>query len=201
MPETIGIYGGTFDPPHLGHLTLASQAGQQLSFNRLLWVLTPQPPHKTIHPITPLKHRFEMLRLMIEELHNHEISTVEMDRPAPHYTSDSLRLLHLQHPQAKLVLVVGGDSLANLLTWHAPQEIINYCNWLAVMRRPADQINLKLLEENLPGITEKIKWVDAPLLEIASREIRQQIANGNQEVQRYLHKKVYDYIQQNQLYR
>jgi len=108
MSEIIGIFGGTFDPPHLGHLILAAEAQSQLQLSRVLWMLTPQPPHKSERSITPLKHRLEMLRRAIFETPGFEISTVEVDRPGPHYTIDSLTLLQRKYPDGKLVLLLGG---------------------------------------------------------------------------------------------
>ncbi len=94
MPRpNIGIFGGTFDPPHIGHLVLASEAVQQLNLSRLLWVLAPEPPHKLEQPITSLPHRLEMLKRTIAENPSFEISRIEIDRPGPHYTVDMLRLL------------------------------------------------------------------------------------------------------------
>ncbi|MEJ5223535.1 MAG: adenylyltransferase/cytidyltransferase family protein, partial [Anaerolineales bacterium] len=83
--ETIGLFGGTFDPPHVGHLILAAEARDQLGLSRVLWVLTPQPPHKQGQPITPLAHRLAMLAHMLADSPEFEISRVEIERPGPHY--------------------------------------------------------------------------------------------------------------------
>jgi nicotinate-nucleotide adenylyltransferase len=200
MPETIGIYGGTFDPPHLGHLILAAEALQQLQLNRLLWVLTPKPPHKPGRPITPLPHRLEMLRRAIADTPGFELSTIEMDRPGPHYTAQTLEILRGQFPAADLAFLVGGDSLRDLPRWYRPQDILAACRFIGVMRRPGDSIEPDTLDSILPGLGGKIRFVDAPRLEISSSTIRQRIASGG-HFRYYLPASVYDYIQQNNLYR
>ena len=93
MTERIGIFGGTFDPPHLGHLILASEARAQLNLSRLLWVLTSIPPHKLDQTITPLEDRLAMLKLAIADEPAFEVSRLDMDRPGPYYTVDTLNLL------------------------------------------------------------------------------------------------------------
>lgn len=197
--ERIGLFGGTFDPPHLGHLILAAEARFQLELTRLLWALTPDPPHKQVQSITPTEHRLAMVQLAIEDNPSFELSRVELDRPGPHYTSDTIKLLADQHPGAEIVPVIGGDSLHDLPTWHHPQELIYAAHWIGVMRRPGESTNLEALEHELPGISSKVHYVDAPLLEIASREIRSRVAEGR-PFRYYLPKPVYHYINQHHLY-
>lgn len=197
--ERIGLFGGTFDPPHLGHLILASEAKFQLELTRLLWTLTPEPPHKEGQPITSIEHRLAMLNLAIGDDPSFELSRVELDRPGPHYTSDTIKLLAEQIPGAEIIPVIGGDSLNDLPTWHHPQELVYAAHWIGVMRRPGETTNLQALERALPGITSKVHFVDAPLLEIASREIRSRIAEGR-PFRYYLPPPVYHYIDQHHLY-
>ncbi|MCS6993894.1 MAG: nicotinate-nucleotide adenylyltransferase [Anaerolineales bacterium] len=200
MPNRIGIFGGTFDPPHLGHLILAAEAQAQLGLDRVLWVLTPQPPHKPERAITSLEHRLEMLRRTIHGCTGFELSLVEMERTGPHYTIDTLSILQQKDPTAKLVLLIGGDSLRDLPGWSRPAEIVAAVHALGVMRRPDDRIELETLERLFPGISSKIRFVDAPRLDISSSLIRQRIAGGG-HYRYYLPPGVYDYIQKNHLYR
>jgi len=199
MPDRIGLFGGTFDPPHLGHLILASEAQSQLELDRLLWILTPEPPHKQEQLITPVEHRLAMVNLAIEDDPTFELSRIELDRPGPHYTVDTIKLVAEQNPDADIVPIIGGDSLRDLPKWHRPQEIVYACHWIGVMRRPNEEPNLDKLERELPGISSKIHYVDAPLLEIASREIRSWIASGH-PVRYYLPPAVNGYIEQHHLY-
>jgi nicotinate-nucleotide adenylyltransferase len=199
MPSLIGIFGGTFDPPHLGHLILAAEARQQFSLTRLFWVLTPIPPHKLDQPITPIEHRLAMLQLAITGNSDFELSRLEIDRPGPHYALDTVNLLAEQNPGADMAYLMGGDSLRDLPTWHRPAELLSACRYLGVMRRPSDSIHLPDLEAILPGITSKVRFVDAPLLEISSREIRQRVAEGR-PFRYYLPPAVYGYILEHNLY-
>lgn len=197
--EQIGIFGGTFDPPHLGHLILASEARFQLGLDRLLWILTPEPPHKQDQIITPVEHRLAMVNLAIEDNPSFELSRVELDRPGPHYTLDTVELIAHQYPNADITPIIGGDSLHDLPTWHRPKEILYACHWVGVMRRPGEETNLEALERQLPGISSKVHYVDAPLLEIASREIRSRVATGR-PFRYYLPLPVYKYIEEHHLY-
>jgi len=198
--ERIGLFGGTFDPPHLGHLILASEAKSQLGLTRLLWTVTPDLPHKQDQLITALEHRLAMVRLAIEDDPSFELSDVELDRPGPHYTLDTIRLVAQQNPEAEIVPVIGGDSLQDLPTWHKPRELVYAAHWVGVMRRPGEEVNLEQLERELPGIKSKVHYVDAPLLEIASREIRSRVADGR-PFRYYLPNPVYEYINEHHLYR
>lgn len=201
MSERIGIFGGTFDPPHLGHLILASEACTQLKLTRLLWVLTPNSPHKINQSKLALEHRLEMVQRVIADEPAFELSTVEFERPAPQYTVDTLRILHQQYPSADLILLMGADSLGSLAAWHRPNELVAACREIGVMRRPGEaSIHLGALEAALPGLKGKVQFVDAPLLQISSREIRRRIAE-KLEFRYFLPSGVYDYIQAHNLYR
>ena len=201
MPrEQIGLFGGTFDPPHLGHLILASEAYSQLGLDRLLWVLTPDPPHKQEQIITPVEHRLAMVNLAIQDNPKFELSRVELDRPGPHYTLDTVETIAEKYPGAEITPIIGGDSLRDLPTWHKPQELLYACHWVGVMRRPGEEPDLKELERELPGISSKVHYVDAPLLEIASREIRSRVAEGR-PYRYYLPRPVFEYIKDHDLYK
>jgi nicotinate-nucleotide adenylyltransferase len=199
MQQRIGVFGGTFDPPHLGHLILASEARAQLNLTRLLWVLTSLPPHKLDQPISPLEDRLAMLRLALADEPAFELSSIEMDRPGPHYTLDTIRLLVAENPQAEVVLLLGGDSLHDLPSWHRPADLAALCAEIGVMRRPGDSVDLAALENLIPGIAAKVRFVDAPLLEIASSEIRRR-ASAGLPFRYYLPPPVFDYIGRHKLY-
>jgi nicotinate-nucleotide adenylyltransferase len=200
MPrQRIGLFGGTFDPPHVGHLILASEACAQLDLSRLLWVLTPTPPHKLGQVITPLEHRLGMVLSAISGDPSFELSRVEIDRPGPHYTLDTVNMIRQLNPAADVILIIGGDSLRDLPAWHEPAALVAACAEIGVMRRPDDFETLKPLEASLPGITSKLRFVDAPLLEIASSEIRRRAASG-EPFRYYLPAPVYNYILEHRVY-
>jgi nicotinate-nucleotide adenylyltransferase len=200
MPERIGVFGGTFDPPHLGHLILASEARAQLELARLLWVLTAIPPHKLGQPITPVEDRLEMLERAIADEPAFEVSRVDITRPGPHYTADTLNLLHRENPGATLALLLGEDSLRDLVAWHEPIQVVAACDEIGVMRRPGVSIDLSSLEHEIPGLSGKVRFVDAPLLEIASHEIRRRVAEGR-PFRYYVPERVHQYIMQEGIYR
>ncbi len=198
--KKIGLFGGTFDPPHTGHLILAGEAAFQFRLARLLWVLTPDPPHKLENPITPLAHRLSMLGGAIAQNPVFELSRLELDRPGPHYTIDTVRLLAEQEPQSEIYLLIGGDSLSDVPTWRLPADLVAAVSKIGVMRRPGDFADLSALEATLPGIAGKIHFIDALLQPVSSSELRRRIAAG--EMYRYyVPQAVYDYIELHRLYR
>jgi nicotinate-nucleotide adenylyltransferase len=198
--ETIGLFGGTFDPPHSGHLVLAAEARRQLMLDHLLWVLTPVPPHKTGKNLTPLEHRLAMVALALKVEPANELSRLEIDRPGPHFAIDTVKLMKQQAPAAEIVYIMGGDSLRDLPTWRQPTELVAACHMLGVMRRPEDAIDLDELERKLPGVSAKVRFITAPLLEISSNDIRQRIRTGK-PFRHLLPEAVYHYILENDLYR
>ncbi len=197
---SIGIFGGTFDPPHIAHLILASEARAQLGLERLLWVLTPDPPHKQNQSIAPLQHRLEMVRLAIADDPQFELSRVDIDRPGPHYALDTLSILANQDPDVKLVYIMGGDSLRDLPTWYQPSEFVANCHAIGVVQRPGAVIDLAQLEQTLPGLRSRLRLVQAPLLDISAHDIRNRVA-GERPFRYFLPEQVYRYILSHGLYR
>jgi len=198
--DRLGIFGGTFDPPHVGHLILAMEAYDQLKLNRVLWVLTPNPPHKIGKRISPADIRITMVLESISGDPAFELSRVDIDRPAPHYVLDTMKLLHQQYPLAELVFLMGGDSLLDLNTWHQSQEFIDSCDKIGVMHRVGEEIDLSELEKELPGLKGKVEFIVAPLLEISSNRIRK-LVSEDKPYRYYLLPKVYEIIQKEDLYK
>lgn len=198
--ERIGIFGGTFDPPHLGHLILSCEIHSQLKLDRLLWVLTPDPPHKQDKEITPLVHRQRMVELAIGDNPHFELSLVEAEREGPHYSVDTVNIIRGRNPEAEIIFLMGGDSLRQLTTWHRPVEFVGACDEIGVMRRPGDVVDAASVENAVAGLKSKLRFVDAPLLEIASRQIRQRVRE-KRPCRYYLPPLVYDYILKEKLYR
>lgn len=198
--QTIGIFGGTFDPPHLGHLVLAAEAYAQLGLDRLLWVLTPDPPHKRGQSITLLKYRQAMIKLAIDHNPQFELSRVDMDRPGPHFALDTVKIIAEQNPGANLIYLMGGDSLRDLPLWHRPADFVASCDAIGVMRRPGDAIDLPFLENKLPGLSAKVRFVEAPLLDISAHAIRTRISGGK-PFRYFLPPEVFHYIVKHALYK
>lgn len=194
-----GVLGGTFDPPHKGHLELAKAARRELNLERVLWVLTPTPPHKRERAIAPLEHRLAMLQLLLRDEPAFEISRVEIERPGPHYAVDTLRLLAQQFPEARLVYIMGGDSLRDLPLWRQAREIVALCHRLAVLPRPGATMDLEELERRLPGLRARLYFLNAPQMEISSTEIRRRLAQG-EAVGDLVPAPVWRYIRRHRLY-
>jgi nicotinate-nucleotide adenylyltransferase len=195
----LGVFGGTFDPPHLGHLILAAEAHAQLGLERVLWVLTPYPPHKTDQPITRLSDRLDLLAAALDDDPAFELSRVDIDRSAPHYAVDTLSLLRAQYPHAMLVYLMGEDSMIDLPLWHRPGDFIHGCEEIGVMLRPGHAMNLDVLEARLPGLRARARLVRAPLLEISSSDVRRRIAQG-QPYRYFLTESVYRLVNDRHLY-
>lgn len=174
----VGVFGGTFDPPHLGHLILAAEASSQMKLDKLLWVLTPDPPHKRNQHLTPIEIRFELVKLSLMDDPTFEMCRVDLDRPGPHYTLDTVKLIRQEYPGADVFYLIGGDSLHDYPNWHKASDLLDELDGLGVMRRPGDQVDITLLESQIPGISRKIHFIEAPLLEIASHQIRRRIRQG-----------------------
>jgi len=196
----IGIFGGTFDPPHHGHLILAAECYDQLALDRLLFVLTPSPPHKQGKLVSPTEDRLELLVAAIRRDPIFELSRVDIDRPPPHYAVDTVNLLAREYPGAEMIYLMGGDSLADLPDWHAPDKFLAACDEIGVMCRPGEEVDLSALDRQLPGLAEKVRFVQAPLLEISSSEIRRRAAGGR-HFRHYLPDPVYEIILEKGLYR
>jgi len=140
-----------------------------------------------------------MVRRALEAHAEFELSRLEIDRPPPHYALDTVRLAAEQYPGADAVYILGGDSLHDLPRWHEPRDFLAACHQIGVMRRPDDAVDLAALESALPGISSKLAFVDAPLLEISSQEIRRRAGEGR-PFRHYLPPAVYEYIAANYLY-
>jgi len=170
----LGVLGGTFDPPHYGHLALAEAARVQLGLARVLFVPAGEPPHKPVRPVTPGHHRAAMVALAVADNPAFALSRVDLDRPGPHYTVDMLGLVQRQVPEAALFFLIGGDSLAHFLTWRDPAGIARQAH-LAVMERPGYEPDLETLEQAVPGLCERLVWLDVPHLDISASDLRRRV--------------------------
>jgi len=178
--ERIGVFGGSFDPVHLGHLTIAQDAVEQLDLNRLIFVPAAVPPHKQGHTLAEGRHRFEMLQLATEGNLSFEVSDMELQRGGVSYTVDTMTQIQAENPGAELFFIVGLDSLAELHLWRNIEQLLEMCTVVPFARggedpaRVAEQIQLssawkeKLLER-LIRIHE---------IEISASEVRMRLAEG-----------------------
>ncbi len=174
----IGVMGGTFDPPHIGHLVAAEEARVRLRLERVLFVPAGIPPHKLDEPVTPVEHRLEMVTRAVASNPYFTVSRVDVDRPGPSYTVDTLRLLRGEWgDDVELYFIMGIDSLADLPNWHEPQRIIELCR-LAVVDRPGYDAHIESLERILPGLSRRVEFVPMPQLEISSTDLAERVRQG-----------------------
>jgi nicotinate-nucleotide adenylyltransferase len=200
MPQKVGFFGGTFDPPHLGHLSLAAHATEQMELDLLLWVLTPISPFKN-QTHASLEQRIQMVKLATEGQPKSEYCSIDVKREPPYYTFDTAcQIKQTLATDDKLYFLLGADSLAGLPKWyHAAELVHEYLDGLIVARRLGTALDLTLLNEQMPGIDQKISFVDMPYIDISSREIRKKKKNGK-SVKHFLPSSVHDFIKKTNLY-
>jgi nicotinate-nucleotide adenylyltransferase len=196
--ERVGILGGTFDPPHIGHLVLAEYALTALDLACVLFVPAADPPHKWPVRVS-IEHRLPMLERAIAGNDKFMISRVDVDRPGPHYTVDTIRILQRQNPDIDYYFVMGGDSLHHLPEWYHPQQLIALCK-LAVMARPGAEVAPDLTANILPGLVDRVVVIDSPMLGFSSTEVADRL-EAHKSVRYLVPDAVLTYIQENGLYR
>ncbi len=173
----IGVLGGTFDPVHIGHLVVAEEARIRLGFKEVLFVPAGQPWLKLDRNITPVVHRMEMVRRALADNPHFKLCTIEVERPGPSYTVDTLTRLQKQlGSEASLFFIIGRDTLAELPLWKEPEKLIQLCRLVVAPRLGSK--DLKHLETAIPGLLDKVIQLDMPVIGISSSGIRQRIAQG-----------------------
>jgi nicotinate-nucleotide adenylyltransferase len=173
----IGVLGGTFDPIHIGHLVVAEEARIKFGFGEVLFVPAGQPWLKLDRNITLAVHRVEMVRRAIADNLHFKICTLEVERPGPSYTVDTLTMLRKQlGNEASLFFILGRDTLAGLPLWKEPEKLIQLCRLVVAPRLGSK--DLKHLETAIPGLLDKVIQLDMPVIGISSSGIRQRIAQG-----------------------
>jgi|GEM_PF-5912 len=196
----IGVFGGTFDPVHLGHLMIAEEAKTALDMAEVVLVPAGQPMSRRDENVTPARHRLEMLRLAIEGKPELKISEMEIERKGPSYTVDTIAGMKKLYARGdELYFILGWDSLEQLPDWHEPSRLVNSCYLVAVPRPGWKRPNIKALEGILPGITQKVIWLDKPRVDIGATAIRELAARG-EPIDHLVPKTVAEYIRKNKLY-
>lgn len=197
--KRIGVLGGSFDPPHCAHLALARTVREALNLERLLFVPAADPPHKRGKRHTPAPARLEMLALALAGQAGMRLSRLDVDRPGPQYSLDTMKLLRRAHPDASFWFVMGADSLRDLPTWHRPQELVALCR-LAVVPRPGVCVRPDMHEAVLPGLAQRVDMVDSAALPHASRDIVERLRRG-EDLSGLVPPAVLEYIAARGLYR
>ena len=196
----IGVLGGTFDPIHIGHLTLAEEVGAGLDLVEILFVPAGQPWLKVDSPVSPAGHRVEMVRLAIADKACFKLSTMEIERAGPTYTVDTIAELKAQLGAGdELFFILGWDNLAELPQWRQPSRLIAMCR-LAVVPRPGYPLpGLKALEASIPGLSQRVTLMDKPEIDISASAIRDRVARGL-SIHHLVSGPVDEYIRQHKLY-
>ncbi|HEX6654934.1 MAG TPA: nicotinate-nucleotide adenylyltransferase [Candidatus Limnocylindria bacterium] len=177
-PERIGILGGTFDPPHVGHLWLATLAADSLGLRRVLFLPAARPPHKRRRGMSSITERLLMTRLSIAGNPRFELSTLEVGRPGPSYTVDSVEELRRTHGDAQLFLLMAADSLAHIDEWREPDRLLSLIEW-AVAPRPGSTLpDGAALRERFGKAARRIHLLEGPSLDVSATEIRSRVAAG-----------------------
>jgi len=173
----VGILGGAFNPPHIGHLVCAQEALLQLALDKVVFVPVGHAPHREIEDDPGAEARLELVELAIADDDRFETSRMELDREGPSYTSDTLREMRRNAPNDEHFLILGGDQAAGLATWHEPEEVLSLAT-VAVVERVSwtrNAIGIKIAR--LKG-SERVRYLDMPLIQVSSSAIRHRVASG-----------------------
>jgi nicotinate-nucleotide adenylyltransferase len=196
----IGVLGGTFDPIHLGHLKVAEEARDRLDLAEVLFVPAGQPWLKTNNVISPAEHRVEMVRLAIAGKPYFKLSTMEIERPGPTYTVDTIAELKGQLGSGdELFFILGWDNLIQLPQWREPSRLVKMCHLVAIPRVGYPTPDLASLETTVPGLSQSVTLLDEPRIDINASVIRQRVAQGL-SISHLVPEPVERYIKQHRLY-
>lgn len=196
----IGVFGGTFDPIHLGHLAAAQDAAAQLELDTVLFVPNRIPPHKQHRRVSSAEDRVRMVELAIADNPLFALSLVELTRDGPSYTLDTMRQLRTElGAEADLCFLTGCDSLLALHTWHRPHQLLAEFT-LAILDRPTNSpIDWAAVERYFPGIRQKVRVIPIPLLQVSAEDLRRRVREGK-PIRYYVLPAVENYIRQTALY-
>jgi nicotinate-nucleotide adenylyltransferase len=200
----VGILGGTFDPIHLGHLALARAARSSLGLDEILFVPAGLPPHKLGRPISPASDRLAMVELAVEGEPATAVSSIELDRPGPSYTFDTVRELLDRAERADrpidLTVILSAESFADLPEWHSADRLVELAT-IAVAPRPGHPLpEPTALADRLPGLVGRLAVIHGTLPDISASKIRARVAAGR-PVDHLVPPRVAAYIEEHHLYR
>lgn len=175
----IGLFGGTFDPIHLGHLIVAEEVREKLQLTKLMFVPAHHPWLKADKAITSARHRLAMVRAAVESNPFFEVSTMELERPGPSYTVDTVAEMKRQLSSGgELYFVAGSDAVADMPKWKDPDRLASLCEIVWVKRPGTSMEAVHELKAALPGVFRCLGTVDVPQVDISSTDIRERVARG-----------------------
>lgn len=173
----IGVLGGTFNPPHLGHLLCAQEAYVQLELDAVMLMPARIPPHKPVEEEPGVEHRLELCRLAARDDQRFEVSELEVNRPGPSYTVDTLSELHSNAPDNDLFLIVGGDIAAGFADWHEPERVLSLATLAVAKREGTARETVDSALARLPG-GERTRFFRMPSIGISSTLVRERVRAG-----------------------
>jgi nicotinate-nucleotide adenylyltransferase len=195
----IGILGGTFNPPHIGHLVCAQEAHLQLGLDQVMLIPARTPPHKPVQDEPGAEHRFELCRCAVDGDQRFVVSDLEIGRPGPSFTVDTLVELNRKAPENELFLIVGGDVAAGLPSWREPERVLSLARLAIAKRRGTARARV---EEALHQVTggDRAEFFPMPRIGVSSTLVRRRVALG-QPIKYIVPDAVADYIARHHLYR
>ncbi|HYN69098.1 MAG TPA: nicotinate-nucleotide adenylyltransferase [Candidatus Eisenbacteria bacterium] len=203
-PGSIGIMGGTFDPIHLGHLAIAAHTQAALGLERILFIPAGSPPHKPLDSVSPAHDRVAMVRLAIADRPGFELSTLEVDRPGPSYTADTVAALEERERAAgrtpDLTLILSDETFRDLPGWHEPERLLATCRMAVVQRPGYPAPDRSWLAAQAPGAQGRVDFLEGPRLDISSTSIRKLVAEGR-SIRGLVPPAVDRYVAEHHLYR
>jgi len=195
----VGLFGGTFDPPHVGHLVLAECARDRLGLDEVRFIPAGQPPHKRSHPVSPCARRVAMVRLAVRSNPAFVVSMLEARRRGPSFTIETLRRVAAETPRARLYLLMGADSLDEFHTWREPEAILALAT-LAVAARPGAARAARRVPKRPLLRRGRIAWLDNAEIDVSSSRVRARVRAGH-SVRYLVPDAVAAYIARHRLYR
>ncbi|HWE32395.1 MAG TPA: nicotinate-nucleotide adenylyltransferase [Solirubrobacteraceae bacterium] len=194
----VGILGGTFNPPHLGHLVCAQEAYLQLGLDRVILIPARIPPHKPVDDEPGAEHRLELCRAAVEGDDRFEVSDLELSRDGPSYTVDTLQALIRRAPDTELFMIVGGDVAAGLPSWHEPERVLSLATLAVAKRRGTTRARVEQALASLPG-GERAVFFRMPRIAISSTLVRRRVRQG-EPIKYFVPDAVAQYIERHRLY-
>ncbi len=195
-----GLFGGTFDPIHLGHISIAEDVRVNLSLDRVIFIPARNPWLKADQEITDGKDRLQMVQLAIASNPHFEASAAEMERSGPSYTVDTVEAMKEEFgPGEELYFIAGSDAVMDMLRWREPERVMSLCRIAGVRRPGAPEIDVESLKPLIPAISSCLSVIDVAQLDISSTVIRERVRAG-QSIRKMVPDEVEQYIHENGLY-
>ena len=174
----LGILGGTFNPPHVGHLVCAQEAHAQLDLDRVVLMPAGVPPHKEVADDPGPEARLELCERAIAGDERFAVSRLELDRPGRSYTVDTLKALHESSPQDDLTFIVGGDMARSLPSWREPEAVLELATVAVAERAGAEREDIRGELRGLAGAAERVRFFDMPRVDVSSSLVRERVATA-----------------------